>query len=112
MLTISSKSWHLKLVRILRTDDYKPRNLCGYFWQVVGTCATVPLLALLFVVAILAVGTWLAVSWLNRKLPLRHGKRERLIATESHLNLAWEWVKAKKQKVCPLIKVVETGEKP
>lgn len=36
-LWISERAWHLRLVRAILEEDFSPRDLCSYFWIVVGS---------------------------------------------------------------------------
>jgi hypothetical protein len=57
MLTVSNKSWHLRLVRFYLIY-YQPRDLCSYFWMVVlFTLASIPLAVVMAVIMPIA---WIA----------------------------------------------------
>ena len=106
-MRISSKAWHLRLVRWVWHDrNYRPPDLCIHFWAVAGSLLCVvsgiPLMLIVFVV----VGPFYGLFILGRRgyraRSRRHGKH-----TRTEPNLVWEFIKAKKRHMCPLIEVVE-----
>ena len=111
MLTISSKSWHLRLVRSYHEGSYTPKSLCGYFWAVAFAVFLTPFMAAL--IGVLAVGAVILLlvpqaifGFLMKWWPSR--KTDGPMEFKPHKpNLVWEFIKAKKRRVCPLIKVVE-----
>tara|TARA_Y100000310_G_scaffold341791_1_gene442147 strand:+ start:418 stop:987 length:570 start_codon:yes stop_codon:yes gene_type:complete len=63
LLTISSRSWHLRLVRwALDWEDFTPKSLCGYFW-------------LIFIAAL-----WVPLYWIHRVISWPYRKIGFLIA--------------------------------
>jgi hypothetical protein len=129
MMEISKDSWHY---RVQRWCDFTvPNNLCKYFWMtvlaVIGTPAFFlavgffvvagAVLALLpfwwtfaesalVLVVIIGSAEIIGLSWLlGQIIQERHeqeiyfGKRERPVPS-----LSAAWVRAKKQKICPILK--------
>ncbi len=134
-MKISSTSWHYRLWHLNRFRDDCPTSLCSYFWQVTGRIvlffgvplgvvaflayllyyyATTNLSGLLTVLAVIgavvAVAglTGLATWWQDRRWTAsldefgNPPKRKR-----KQPNLVVAWIKAKKEKVCPRIEVVD-----
>jgi len=85
-MKVKEGTWHLRLVDFWceKTTAGRPESLCAYFWRVVGGVTVFPLL-------------WppaLGVAWLIEG-SLEHFDREP--------GLFRTWVKAKKDRVCPLM---------
>lgn len=128
-MKISEQSWHY---RLLNFCNYTPqRSLCLYFWQVVWSVLTttvavciMTILAALFlymmampVLAFLGVvtpgGYICVILWVvvlagifedQIKNKYRDWQfREKKERKESEPNILSEWIKAKKNKVCPTI---------
>lgn len=102
-MEINRGSWHLRLVRVFELS-YVPTNLCNYFWKVMGTlviCLCLILLSPLIglVVACVLIGDWAS----NRK----NQKQPKQPRQPRQPGLIHAWVSAKKQRVCPIITVVE-----
>lgn len=140
MLEISTSKWHYRLWKIGRARGSEPHNLCKYFWHIVLFKLVLPLagvgLVLFGVGSILwviwlhpveaALGTFAAflivvlvvlLGWLlTRRAERRKVKRrqQRLQparpAPPKEPSVLWAYLKARKQKVCPLIKVVDRRE--
>ncbi len=92
-MEISSKSWHMRLVRAgPEGADYAPKTLCTHFWMVVAT-----LTAFVFI-AIGAVVLWL---WEHRP------RRSKAEPKPKEPSLVLEYLKARKQRICPIITVRE-----
>jgi len=129
-MQVSSRSWHIRLVRLL-DEHYQPKNLCKHFWAVLLMMAVLPLLGVLIVGIALILGAILILhfpiygtgaiqKFLNedstiRPWWLRAGKKSKTTKEPKpkkhhEPNIFIEWVKAKKNRVCPLIEVVEVGE--
>jgi len=115
-MKINRKSWHYRIRKFWSFDD--ARNLCSYFWSTVWATALFPIVPVvaLFVLLFLTAPLWgiwidsqgfniiigifeifgLCVFWYEyRKEEYKHTVREP--------SLVKEFVKAKKQKICPLI---------
>lgn len=140
MLTIRADSWHLRLWRWAHeSKTATPKNLCRYFWFLflVITLPTIAAIALLIGAALLlwvifhhwetsalvfaamaglvllGVATYYLQKWAERN---RKAKRRRLEAEgqwpppPKEPNIIVSWLKAKKQKVCPLIAVKEADD--
>lgn len=100
-MRISSRAWHLRLVRFIK-ESYVPTDLCSYFWTVVWIVVAVLSFA---VAALMTSPIWgpllLLQLWTERVQQRAKSGQER------PPNLLLAWVRAKKAKVCPLITVVE-----
>ncbi len=121
-MQISSRSWHMRLVRLL-VDDYQPKNLCKHFWMTLMVMAVLPLLGVLLLAigAVLAMGLSLLFPVYGRRASQKLGgenvrpwwartNKDPKPKKHREPNIFIEWVKAKKQRVCPLIEVVEVKE--
>ena len=104
-MKISSRSWHFRLVRKWEGKSYDPETLCSYFWAVAGysILTFVGGLALIAMspFLLLFVGIAYAGFWIWEHRPQRKNK----VRKES--GLLRQWLKARKDKVCPLIEVVD-----
>jgi hypothetical protein len=93
MVKVSKSSWHYKLVNSYGLTDNK--NLCKYFWAVLFSLMLIPCSVVGVIVCmpflLVASPFVLLYKWLSKK--------------EDSLLLLW--LRAKKQKVCPLIEYVE-----
>ena len=101
-MIISSRAWHLRLVRWVDAGYY-PHSLCTHFWAVMGVLAVTPVGGIAIAVLIVAAIPVIVGVWLREHRP--HKKRE--AATVKEPSLVIEWLKAKKRRVCPLITVKE-----
>jgi len=121
-MQVSSRSWHMRLVRWL-DDDYQPKNLCKHFWMILLHLALLPLLGILFlgIVGILSLFFVLIFPIYGHRASQKIGgedvrpwwvriSKEPKPKKHRESNIFIEWVKAKKQRVCPLIEVVEVKE--
>ena len=124
-MKISNRAWHLRFVRIFN-KKYVPRNLCQHFWAVVGTFFWIGVI--IYLIAGLMTGVYLIVtsfyiqiglavasaavlsviiftgvkirSWFNRR-PAKSPKESK------EPGLVRSYIKARKDRYCPLIEVVE-----
>lgn len=134
-MKISRRSWHFRLYIGLislwseGTDffegarsTHRPKNLCRYFWTIMVMLISIPIwsvlaLAFSFIVGIILVGEWIYRTdtwgkWRRRRRRrdtkcarrLRFEDKER---AEKEPSLLVSYIKARKQKACPLIEVVE-----
>lgn len=140
MLTIRADAWHLRLWRWAHeSKTAKPKNLCRYFWFLffLITVPTIAAIALLIGASLLIwvmVHHWeksamviagivafalfiLGVAYFGkradekRKLEIAQLKAEgKWPPPPKEPNVFFEWMKAKKQKVCPLIAVKEVDD--
>ena len=114
-MRISRKSWHYKISTLVCDGEPYDDNLCVYFWRLVATIAlsmiilfvactlilhyfTSPMLIpttimILFIVLSVVLPVWAIMSF-----RARFGSPEIQKA-----NLLFEYIKSKKDKVCPLI---------
>ena len=120
-MNIKRNSWHYK-ISLLGTDTYEKStdSLCLYFWRLVLKSAGILLLSIIipcliyayftshfvistsimviFVVSCVALP--ISAIWYLRKLT---GSQLKIPGE----NIAFEFIKAKKNKICPLIKYVD-----
>jgi len=101
----------MRLTRFVFVDDYyQPTNLCKHFWKTMAAILMGVVLGIGFIFVFIALGTGAKRAfngedvnpwWVrSKKAPKKHHEP----------NIFIEWVKAKKNRVCPLIKVVEVIE--
>ena len=113
-MKISTDSWHYRLIDFLNWDHAD--NLCLYFWESVFAIfvATValPLLAIasLFIVTLPLLHMFYSGYWLPGVIIV--GMLEVIglfmflyvvVKDKPEPSLAWLWIKAKHDKVCPLL---------
>jgi len=132
-MRISKRSWHYRLYRFIRnipegprylnpfsrvhrTDYPTPRSLCPYFWTIflglVGAATVGIVLAVAAVVAapfylLWRIGVFAAAAVDVSRISLPHHKRKTKVAKEKHPSLVVAAVKASKDKVCPMIELVD-----
>ena len=107
-MTLSKKSWHYRLMKSFTSDDKLVNNelpntsLCMYFWQL---CFLLFFLSTVGLFVFIALSPMIFIEWLGYDLSKKkvEVKRE---PTEPR-TLLGKWVKAKKEKVCPLIEWTE-----
>ena len=99
-MEISSKAWHLRLVRLFE-PGYQPSNLCGYFWRVVLSLLFLGLAIVTLPPLVAFFGIGMACAYSYKKVFDHHKPREL-----KKPSLIVEFIKAKKRRVCPLITVV------
>jgi hypothetical protein len=142
---ISERSWHLRFVRSFDKRDpvygtvikpYVPRDLCSYFWTVVGYLAFTALMLGVFVVFPLAALVWFVVkvvvpNWQIALVVLgvfavggltiglgyllewtvgriwRRFRRTQVTDDGQPKNLFVAYVVAKKRRLCPRIEVMK-----
>lgn len=124
----------IKYALRIRKSHYtnpRPTSLCSYFWSVVGVTLLVPVWLLFLLIIGLAIVLFavLAAWWLLPVLKIKEKNREEIERLENELyageiswdeywrrkrqletktpNLFLSFLKAKKDKVCPLIKLVD-----
>lgn len=132
-MKISKSSWHYGLYRFIRNVPESPRHLipwadvprqdypvskslCPYAWTIflglVGVFFTALALIVLGAVAAPFFVLYKAARWLDRsvRMPEIHlSKRERKPKPrkEKHPSLVLAFVKARKEKACPMIELVD-----
>jgi len=107
-MKIRKSAWHYKL--ITKTwEGYSPKTLCGYFWIVCGTLLVWILLGSvgILISPFLLTGWGLYILWneISTKRKIRNTFKEPKEPKDPSLVRAW--ISAKKQRVCPLIQIVE-----
>lgn len=118
-MKIKRTSWHYKISNLLTTYEKDYDNLCIYFWRLVGTCALslfgISLICVLlyeyFTSHIWISNTifilWLLLSIVLPLLIIRFlRKKVGKLPKASFENIVLEYIKAKKEKVCPIIEYV------
>ena len=104
-MIVNKKSWHYKLLNIgLYNNTAHPKTLCTYFWSVVLSLFLAPfvivtalfLLIIVLITAIVIVLPYMGIGWYFRKC---FGD----VSKPQSINVATEWVKAKKRGNCQLI---------
>jgi len=105
-MKVSKKSWHYRL--IFWYDHYVPQNLCDYFWALMKSMLIVGLLAVTAPVW----GPAMAVHYLFERYD--DWRFEKMIADHESgppppkpPGIIMSFLRAKKQKVCPLIEFTE-----
>lgn len=92
---------------------YRPSSLCKYFWFCLFSALIIPLIAtfailvigILFVVVMPFI--WLQEKYTDRRYRKRRTKGIEPSKTPSEPSMVLQFVKAKKDRVCPLIEVVD-----
>ena len=115
MIKVSRQSWHYKLASSrVESLAWSDSNLCKYFWQVVGSGLVVlvgigMLIAALFlvVVVVVIVGAldilvYTSVIWVPI-VAIFCLRKTGINMNPKSLNLVQEYLKAKKEKICPII---------
>lgn len=130
-MKIRSDSWHYRLWRFGRESPYsKPVDLCRYFWHILLVKIMLPLalvavVLLLFGLLIYVIATNLVISTMvalgigalivlvifGVVLDRRANAKEALYGPKpkkvKEPSLVREFLKARKQKICPLIEVID-----
>jgi hypothetical protein len=102
-MKISRKSWHYRFLKWMRCSPI-PDNLCGYFWVVVLAGLAI---AAISTVAVVLSPIWVP-AWVYCKLQDRFDEKfppKEKPAREP--GLLRQWLKAKKDRVCPLLEWTE-----
>jgi predicted RND superfamily exporter protein len=137
-MKVKKSSWHYRLWKFGRDGKSEPRDLCRYFWHLAlvkillpvaaGFMIVVGFITLAWIIATnlvitavtIVVGLILAgLVVLGVKLIQRSSERAKQRKREKALkgpeppkdpSPFWEYLKARKRKVCPLIQVVDDGK--
>jgi len=132
-MNVNRDSWHYKLAHMISDYGRVPNNLCAYFWRVILGGFVFSLLLCVAGVVIVCVAS-IGMQYLYPNLfPLAVGggiaaifalvviltglitarkEKESYECNEDgerirpEPNIVWEYLKAKKQKVCPLLEFV------
>lgn len=119
-MKVCKKAWHYRV--LTGTTGFKPsQSLCGYFWQVMfATFFAAPIILTLVGVYVLGAGAlWAAqkalqpvgafLGWAWRLIPKRQPKPQewRTVPPPKEPGLLRSWIKAKKDRVCPLIEFTD-----
>jgi len=137
MLEISKNSWHYRLWMLGRDSTSRPKNLCKYFWHlaifkillpfVLGSFVLLGIGALLYVIwghpavtaitilaTLLCVGLVVGLIELGQRLYDKHQAKVELALLnpeppkpKKEPGVLRTFLKARKQKMCPLIQVID-----
>lgn len=120
-MKISKRSWHYRLMReFIHWDHRMPTNLCRYA-RVLFLCVVlgVPFMVITYgTFTLIWYGLIVPGVWFKGLLPKRSGPPQPDDdgfpkfpdcdkKPSGSLSLVWDWLKAKKQKVCPLLEYVD-----
>ena len=104
-MKISTTSWHYRYLMWCEVED--PQTLCTYFWALVFFVIVLPIVAALFgCVALFTAPIWGPI-WLlvwGLKYLRRHAHVQ--VPGAGVLKIGWEYAKAAKRSVCPLIEYI------
>ena len=108
-MQIATSSWHYRFLRF--TDSTIPHNLCCYFWMVVIKLVVA---AAIIVCGVLLVPIWLpgliiicVVACVGERLQLTYRRWVYSRPKERRPSLVMAWLRAKKDKVCPVLEFVD-----
>lgn len=114
-MKVSKKSWHYRLLHqtMEGCPEFEYNNLCSYFWAVVSTLIVkIPIIIFLALILVVTSPIW-GVVCLGFYLYDRRDRRLRKSAglnpwqdwpePEKEPSLLRAWLRAKKEKVCPMI---------
>lgn len=110
-MKINTNSWHYKLLR--KTGCNKmPKDLCGYFWALVGRAVVglvgLALLCALCMLIFITIATkGLILLFAVGIASLIAGIVFFITELEDSDNLFFSWLRARKQKICPIIEYVD-----
>src|SRR6266496_4705118 len=122
-MKVRKNSWHYRLFCFYKDPDgegrkynhgelrhrQQPKNLCRYFWFLVLGTLFIPFAAIGVALVFLAMLFVAGIAYLWDLRPVTVKKREKLERAPKEPNLVLEFVKAKKNRVCPIIEVVDDG---
>jgi hypothetical protein len=137
MLRIGKNSWHYWLWKLGRDENSRPKNLCKYFWHIAIVKVLLPAILASFVLLGVATLGWLiwghpvefgvglmllvggtaAVVGVikltetyvehRREVAMTRPPKPKKPKKEKKPNIFFEFLKARKRKMCPLIEVVD-----
>lgn len=92
-----------------RVKQYQPRSLCSYFWFCVVSTLTLPIVTLLVGLTIaIILGILSPLVWGADKVEeIAKERRSKKGLAPKQTGVVRSFLKAKKQKVCPMIEVVD-----
>lgn len=115
-MEINTSSWHYKFLYFIRGDSYAmPINLCNYFWTLVlnftfslGLVSVLYILPIYFTIAHQSIINFFfmvsVIIHLIVLIMILCVKTSVWLNSGSSHNIVMEYIKAKKQKICPIIK--------
>lgn len=121
-MNISRKSWHYRmhvaLFTIFNLDrfgpraylrgarfEHQPKTLCGYFWSTLTLTALLPLFVLISILIVLPIAA--VIIGLEKAHDSYRRARPRPEGKPYKTDVFFEYVGARKKKVCPLLTVVD-----
>lgn len=109
-MQISKQSWHYRMLVVMRNDSTPPDTICAYVRNVVGFGLVCLLLSPLIGLVLVWLKVEPAFDWALDKfidaLPRRKYQPAKPEAPES----LWRaWLRAKHEKLCPLIEFKDEG---
>ena len=114
-MKINRKSWHYKVSNLFTDYESRLDNLCVYFWRLIGTIVLFSVLSVLAVIGVIVyfvspfiISTTIMVLFIVSSMVLPvlaiYYFREKFGTPEiAKANLLFDYIKAKKKRVCPLI---------
>lgn len=127
-MKIDVNSWHYQLTNFIGGGNYRPKNLCAYFWAVVGSTLLTLVFALFLVlgagcvIAFLVMIIDTTLKYPAEALPVfafvylvgvgiyAYSLRGISYKTHKEPGLLIAYVIAKKKKFCPMIELVNSKE--
>ena len=123
-MKISKNSWHYRLINLFDIDH--SYDLCSYFWQVIGSIFLLAILVLIsasvvfcsfsiighfFIDGLMDYAVAGGILWICSLTIILIGEMQERKAKEEISNFKPEnpsilvkWLKAKKEKICPILK--------
>ena len=100
-MKISKKSWHYRLIKLFHLGELPKMSLCNYVWNLIFFLLVFIILIPFFLIILgfYIVGT--IGDWILKKLPESKPKPPK--PPREPKTLLGKWMKAKKEKVCPLL---------
>jgi hypothetical protein len=102
-MKVSKRSWHYRFMKFMTAQstlehgELPPMNLCAYVTDLGFKITVFPLLCCVFCLAVPIIGVVLGISWLANKTVLWWEERP------PSPSIAVAWLKAKKEKMCPML---------
>lgn len=100
-MKIKRSSWHFRMYYWWYVKE--PKNLCKYFWKYMVMLVSMVLVSPFVVMIIPFVCLWKGGKWLENRYPFLGVK----VYNEDNPPIWLEYLRAKKDKVCPSIKIIE-----
>ena len=103
-MEIPNRAWHLRWVRFF-TPGYMPKDLCRYFWVLVFHLTLVPLVYIpsFVLLVLLKVAGDRLITPMVRARRAQQAKVPVRVKKLGFKAVLWEYLVAKKRRLCPLI---------